>query len=737
MAVVFCAAGLVRAQEAAVPVPAYPPLTTELSAEHPLLLFRVPPPPGGGEAAYAPHVFDAWQQLPDAFKPYSALSVSVPPGDAAMGFLQALQAGGVPVVLRVSAGGGGGRQDIALIEQALSAYTVVRGVEPRGLRLDIYDGPDDSGDYARGNAAWLGAAIETAAKYGRFIHWPLTGLDAARFMAHPAYAPLRARLREFAPYLIASSVQRGEHITQGNAGCMGLWLSGHAGAWGVAAEPGWYQDARFIAPGTIGRSPDAKPPASLYRAMVLSGAMAGAWVYSFEAPDDLWHSAAGAAWNDTIAPVLGDLIDLGLAPRKEFVLKAAPLAFELAEAGDPFTFHLNLHDVSPLIDDGALWQAVYGAPQGPIGAFGGFAGVPLLPPGSSAEVRGQFATVVQADPTATLEQRKAIADGLRKPPGSGAAALMETGRGIYVFNTQLARQDPQAYQIAEVPAAVRGLEARREGAGVVLTWPFREGDVSYNVYRRVSPQVRFTPLARGVEERTYSDASAPPDATVAYAVTALTNDKEPLEGTVNFGDFLVFSIVESRIAEEALLTPVLSVATAQAAGGFNAPPLDAPPAGDGLDEGQREIAQAIEARLAAWKKAFEAEDLTAVLGTYADEYEDPEGWRTQYVKRAYQWFFERCGALRLDYQVRRWDFSTFDTSGQVNVVIYVSLRGNAISDSAGRNADQTIEIPRTASNEVLLSWTGSDGIWRIQYSDPALPSLADLLAYSAGPYDGK
>lgn len=717
-----------EAAPAPVAVSVYPPLTTELSAEHPLLIFRVNAPEGAAPGAYAPYVFDAWQQLPDAFKPFSALSVNVPVGDDGFTFLQSLQDAAIPLVVRVSAGGRSGRQDVAQIENVLSTYTTIRGIEARGIRFDIYDGPDDSGDLARANATWLLTALDTAAKYGRFMQLPLAGLDAARFMAHPAYATLRMKMKELAPYLLPSSVQRGEHITQGNAGCMGLWLSGHAGAWGIAADPAWYSDLRYTGPGQFGKSPTTKPPASLYRAMVLSGAMAGAWVYNFEVPEDLWYSATGAPWNDAIAPVLGELLDLGLAPRKEFVLKSAPLAFELAEAANPVSFHKNLHDLSPVISTGVLWKEIYGNPQGPIPNVGGFAGIPLLPPGVSQDIRAQFHTVIQADPTATREQRKEVADQLRKPSSMGT---VQTGRGIYIFNTTDFIPESQSYALDEVPAAVRGLEARREGAGVTLTWPFREGDVSYNVYRRISPQVRFTRLARGVEERTFSDPEVPAGETIAYAVTALTNDKEPLEGIVHYAQALVFSVVESRIAEEALLTPVLTAATGQPAGGFNAPPLDSPTSGTGLPEAHREIGQAIRGRLLALERAVESEDLTTVMGLYADEYEDPEGWRVQYVKRAYQAFFDKCDAVRLTYQVRSWDFTTFDTSGQVNVLVYCSILGNMITDPTGRNADITLEIPRTATNEILISWTGSGGTWRIQRTDPALPNLTEILGDAA------
>ena len=468
--------------------------------------------------------------------------------------------------------------------------------------------------------------------------------------------------------------------------------------------------------------------------MVLGAAMGGAWVYGFDVSGDLWFNDPSPVWNDAIAPVLGELTDLGLTARREFVLKAAPLALQLVEAGTPAVFHRNLHDLSPFIDAGTLWRAALGVNTGPLPGADHLPVLPVLPVGAGAEATGQFKTLVQADEAATAEQRQALVDAAGVPAaGQGAAFIAQVGRGLYVFNTDLRGQTPQDYAIAEVPAAVRGLEARREGDGVTLTWPFREGDVSYNVYKRVSPQLKFTAIARGTEERRFSDPAVPTDQTVSYAVTALTNDKEPLSGTVNYGDYLVFSVVESRIAEEALLTPVLTVAEARPFAGFNVPPLSVAGPREGLTEAQVAIANVIEERLGALRAALEAEDLTATLGLYADEYEDPQGWRLQYVKSTYQSFFDRCAQPRFAYQVRSWDFGAFDTTGQVNVVVYCSLRGNVVSDATGRNADMSVEMPRSANNEVLLSFTGSGGTWRIQRSEPSLPNLDDLLAGLASP----
>ena len=73
--------------------------------------------------------------------------------------------------------------------------------------------------------------------------------------------------------------------------------------------------------------------------------------------------------------------------------------------------------------------------------------------------------------------------------------------------------------------------------------------------------------------------------------------------------------------------------------------------------------------------------------------------------------------------------------GEAHVLMYIRLKGVALSDTAGRIADLPIAIPRTETAEIWVTLSDKEGTWRIMHTNPALPNFRDLLSYSAGPYD--
>lgn len=161
---------------------------------------------------------------------------------------------------------------------------------------------------------------------------------------------------------------------------------------------------------------------------------------------------------------------------------------------------------------------------------------------------------------------------------------------------------------------------------------------------------------------------------------------------MNYGEYLALSMVESRIAEEVLLNPLLSTAESPrcAGGGKHGFGARTRPGGriwKDSDETQQVIAKAIVERIEAWDLAFTEKDLNGVLGVYANDYEDLQKWSLDYVKRAYQWFFERCASVHMTRQIRRWDFSEYAASGKIKVLLYCALTGYAVSDATGRIAD--------------------------------------------------
>ncbi|MCF6287543.1 MAG: hypothetical protein L3K26_20535, partial [Candidatus Hydrogenedentes bacterium] len=205
-----------------------------------------------------------------------------------------------------------------------------------------------------------------------------------------------------------------------------------------------------------------------------------------------------------------------------------------------------------------------------------------------------------------------------------------------------------------------------------------------------------------------------------------------------FGEYRTFSMVESRIAEEVLLTPLLAQAGSTPVK-KGAPDLSitAPwwPNYTGVPEEQRPAAEAIAEQIGLWDEAILSKNLNAIMAVYATDYTDPEGWGFQYARRAYQWLLERYRTVKMHRQIRTWDFTNLESTGQINVLLYLRLSAVALTDSSGMRADVTISIPRTPTAEVWTKWSNTEGVWRMVKTNPAMPNFRELLSFEAGPYD--
>jgi hypothetical protein len=750
----LCAAATFAGAAAA----AYPPPVVELSPEHPFFVFADTASAGAGPGAYAAAVVQHWASLPEPLRPYSAMGLLLRPEDMA-GVLTPLQQAAVPVVVRVADTASGVRWPLREIEAMVGAFTTVRGMEALGFTFDDYD-PDTADDAGlQPRTRWLMQVMELSAGYGRVLLLPLDGIAAARLGANANTAPLYAKMRECRDHVAPVCLQRGGQTLPGTAALMGMWLEGAATNWGVAPDARWYREARFLEPGVFGGGADpARMPSGLYRAMILNGAMTGATVYQFPWDPDLWFGANTPAWSGAILPTLEQIVEGGFIARRDFAAKRAVVGLQLAPAATPLDFAANLREIDGVCNAGLLLHGAYGMErpaQVPelIPNRGDRYWVPILPAHAAPGALSGFAEVVRAGQFSAAAQWDEALSRRHPPEAGNAAFVTRVGRGVFVMNTRENVAEPQAFTLPDLPAPVRAITARREGSGVTVAWPFRESDVSYNVWRRVPPETHFALVARGLDQRQFTDAPPLNAESLAYSVTALTGEKEPLSGTVGYAESLVFSSVESRIAEEAQVTPVLAQAQSTALPGFGDeaarihPPL--PPLRDaqggavpwwpfygGLDDGQRAVAQEVVARLEAMDTAFAAADLEGVMSVYAPAYEDAQGWDSDYARRAWQWFFEHCRGPRMHRQIRRWDFSGYGSEGMVSVLLYCRFTGAPLSDPAGRRAAGPVSLPREEPGEVWFTFMQADGAWRILRTQPALPNFRDLLSWSAGPGDG-
>ena len=728
---------------------AFPPPAVEISAEHPLYVFSDSRPAGTPAAVYAQSVAAHWQQLPPVIRPYAAMLLEFSPAEAAE-LLPPLQQADIPVIARVS-GGVGGVFPAGDLRAVLEAHTIVRGVEAAGFAFDAYSA-DPSLD-------WLGQTVETAANYGRIVLLPMEGLAAPRLMTNRATAGVYAKIRACRDYVVPVCPNRGRHTIPAMTALMGMWLEGAVANWGAGPDARWYTDSAFIEPGLFGANGDpSRMPAGLYRTMILNGAMTGAAVYTFAWDRDLWFGVTPQPWTSAILPTLLQLTEGSFIARRDFVMKCAPLALQLPPAANPLEFTAATREIDAVYDTGNLMTGVYGlerpwqmselVPNRP-GVFW----VPLMAAHAVPGTVGGFNTLVQPGTVPDAAKWAELAARLHPPADPAATAFTaRVGRGVFVMNSRENVIETQTFSLPELPAPVRGLNARREAGGITLAWPFREGDVAYSVWRRIEPDTHFSLIAKGIDQRQFTDTTALPDQTAAYAVTALTSDKEPLSGTVGFGESFVFSAVESRIAEEAQLTPLMAYADGKALPGFGdetariippAPPLEGAagalpwwPYYGGLTEGQQQVAMEITARIEAMEQAFNGGSLDKLMDFYGDDYKDAQGWGAEYVMRAWQWFFERYRGPRMHRQIRRWDFSAFEAEGRVSVLLYCRFSGAPLSDPAGLRAGAPVALPLSDSGEVWFDWTKSGDEWRMERTQPAVPNMRELLSFSAGPYDG-
>src|SRR5690606_17534139 len=132
--------------------------------------------------------------------------------------------------------------------------------------------------------------------------------------------------------------------------------------------------------------------------------------------------------------------------------------------------------------------------------------------------------------------------------------VASVGDTTFVMNTRENLFEDQPFRLAAIAAPVGPLRAERVDAGVRLSWPPREGDVRYTIFRRAWPEGVPHPITEVVGVPEYLDA-APLDAPAAYAVAALTNERSAYAGTVGLGEFMIFDRFISPLSEEVRVEP--------------------------------------------------------------------------------------------------------------------------------------------------------------------------------------
>jgi len=688
-------------------------------------------------------IADRHAALPDTIRPFAGVVLKTRPAfsNDFEKVLEALEAASVPVFVEIAGDTPSFLVAPDSLDRLLKKHTGVVGVVASGLRFDRYDNSQGVSPYSTPpNVRWALDAIDVAARYGRRFVLELDGVNTARLMANAECRVLLDKIRLAGQHVVPVARLSDAQAIPGIMSAMGLWLEGSVDAWGITATDAWFANGPFRAPGVFGANQSAMMPPPFYRAMILNGVMAGATVCIVEPETAMWFAENPQPWREAVKPTLENVVRLGLIPRRAFVERKAQIALQLLSADSSAQFHLNLRDLDSTLDEGLLLHGAYGLERPGlvpelVPNSGRHYWIPVLSPSAPEEVTNRFARVVRAGSMMTAEDWTDLLDRVYQPDGAGTAFISRIGRGVFVMHTRENRYEQQTFRLPRLPAPVYGTSGERTDDGLRISWPFREDDFAYRVYKQTAGVSAFEFVADVSDTRSWIDVNVAPGESAVYAVTAFTDEGAPYEGTVNYGDYLVFSTVESRIEEAIEFDPDSNRANVRRVKNHaDDRPLAQAwwPGGESPPADHQAVADEIAGRLLDWSKAFNSEDLGMVMDLYTTDYVDPQGWRHQYARRAYQSFFERYSQCRLHTQVRSWDFNKI-AEGEVSVRVFVRGTGVAITDSTGTMADVQVRFPRTQDQETVLQFRNTEGTWRIARTDPALPNMKELLSFSLPP----
>ena len=672
------------------------PLIAEITADHPLFLFtcKIQPADIGKVKAQ-------WDSLDSLLKPFSVLwlefepDVIHDPGKLEDILGSIFQEFKCPFVLKITnIMDQETRLEHKEIETLLARFPNMLGISIHDFTANLYISKSREviPDYSY--VSWLSRMIQILASYGRFLYWGMDSVEWARFLSHPSAEPLFNTMREYPDYVISAYRYNGDNSVIGVGEMLGLYMTSVVNRWGIVCSPSWYHENFLIEPCLFGKPPEGAISISspLYRAMLLNGVMGGAVVYAFEDENALWTGKENVHWEKAIKPTLDELISLNPIPQKNLIQQRVNTGFQLYPVSNPFEFHKNLKEIDPQRDEGKMLQVVYNVSSPGklpilIPENGNSYVIPILSSFLTNEQVSMFTNIVGYSPTHPEWTWSQVLTDTSKSVGEGTAFITNVGKWVFVFNSTEYEIIPQTYQLVNLPAPVRKFSANRVEDGVVLKWPFREGDIFYQVYRRLPPETSFQLLARGLDSREWKDTSALPQQTVAYSITALTSEQEPLSGTVNFGDYLMFSTVESRIVEETVLAPETFYAESV--------PILLPteivgektgckdPA-EGLESTQKEQVNIIIKTMELLESAIIGKNIDSLVNLFDPNYKDSLGRGIDYLRAGLELFFSQCDYPKVIWQVRRWLFeTTADNQTQIKMTMFFKIRGYKLSDSLG------------------------------------------------------
>lgn len=729
----------------------------------------------------------AWTEaVPDDIKPYCHLQVEVRRRDHALRYeafqrvLEQLENAAIPADIQFADPHDIYVFDPIYVEKLVQEFSCVKVLAISENRFEFYSDFNVPRYATPPNTRYAVDILDLAVRCNRLMTISLQDLKWMHIWTDRLNEPLADAIRKYGEYCIPISEHIGPRHIQRTTSVWGSWVAGDVKHWGIEPQSWWYENGRMIEPGIFGQSePDNTRimPPDLYRAMILLGAMMGATVYNFEPFWDLFDYDNSHCWRDVIYPTLMEVINGKYTPTREQIIEKTKVAFQLKPSATITEFHENLRDVDWIGDKGLFVRAAYGLwsrylEHELIPNKGRHFFIPILAPSVSDETLGLFDEVVRPGRCGSVEEYEALLAN-HYPPDENEAFVASVNGRVYVMQTHENLYERQRYCVP-LPKPVVGLSAQHTPKGTHITWTHDPGATEYHVRRvegnslpdpvgyskcrwhrsakpkedpllmasetakKGKPEDRTpsswtdpAPIIGKTSEPFFVDSEVDPSLTYTYTVTAVTSTNAPKEGTVNYLDYLVFSQTESLPGEQITVAPSGDVQHRV----VSDPEDDRPanqivyPTFEGAEGKHRSIAEEVVQALDAFKAAYDAWDFRGVLSAYSEAYEDTNGYHREYVEWAWKWWFIRNADGVMLRQIRRWDFSEYDSTGNVHVRLFSLFRAIRYDDQPfGYGFDGTMRLPRHADEEVVYTWRKeSDGKWRIVRTTPALPNMAEIM----------
>ena len=181
--------------------------------------------------------------------------------------------------------------------------------------------------------------------------------------------------------------------------------------------------------------------------------------------------------------------------------------------------------------------------------------------GAPASLAQHFAKVIQPRECSSPEAYRALLDRYYPPTENSEepftnrrACVLKCGHAVAVMQSRENLFEKQPFAV-ELPRWVTGVQARKEAGGVRLSWTRDAAANCYTVWERI-PGAKVYPewrrLKAGIKENFILLAGTESE---TFGVSTVTTAKRRWEGTVNYGDYLLFTMEESPIMEQAVVTP--------------------------------------------------------------------------------------------------------------------------------------------------------------------------------------